>query len=83
MPFDYRNLIGYFIVYAFGSLSVFYILELSAAVVTFIIGSCLLLTSFTKDIKQMIVALSKYESNSMEVRQKLTEIVQFHVNAKK
>lgn len=86
MPFDYRNPFGYIIVYSFTSIAVFYIVEESAAVGSFIIGSCFLLISFTRDIKEMMYNLSECDktmSKPFEIKKKLSEIIQFHANAMK
>lgn len=81
MPFDWKNPICYFIVFVTQFVSFYFLLYCCTCIISFLIGSCLILISFTEDMKTQLGSL-KQTNGRLENLKILSEFIESHAKAK-
>lgn len=88
LPFNWKTPSGYLIAFLLQAVSIFCVAQTCACNLNLLFGSCEMLISFTKDIKEQLEYLSflcannQSEEQQTELKQKLSEFIQFHSTAK-
>lgn len=90
-PFDWKTPVGYIGCILIQALSFLCAAEAFIAVLVFIIGFCYFMTDFANDFRQNFLELNEYlmkandnliAIDSNEIMKRLTDLIQFHSDAK-
>lgn len=81
MPFDWKTPICYFIVFVTQFVSFYFLLYCCTCIISFLIGSCWILISFTEDMKTQLGSL-KQTNGHLENQKILSEFIESHAKAK-
>lgn len=85
LPFEWRTPFGYLIACSIQFPCVYFHMMVAACSLNFLIGSCRILMSFAKDIKNDLYFLNKNSEtnlNRVQLKVKLSEFIEFHAKIK-
>lgn len=82
LPFEWKTPFKFFVTCSMHSLGIYYNLIMAAYSLGFLVGSCISLMCFAKDLKSAIHYLMEAKLNDKMFIAKLREVVDFHAKIK-